>query len=165
MNIVFLYCARHVGYFLQYFTVSIRFHVIGRHRPFGSANSNKNVPTYVFVPVNHCGFTCNTYLIRILERGKYCHVSLVLRGLFSVIGRGTVWTNGFFGFFFFLPIRMVVQLLFSLPGDISRGIKKKTQVISRHVYAALLTAVIHPKRSRCGLYTDGQINSVFKITL
>ena len=36
-----------LGYFLQYFTVSIRFHVIGRHRPFGSANSNKNVPTYL----------------------------------------------------------------------------------------------------------------------
>eukprot|EP00117_Sycon_ciliatum_P044072 scpid89802/ scgid31838/ len=37
-----------------------------------------------------------------------------------------------FGFFFFLPIRMVVQLLFSLPGDISRRIKEQIQVISRH---------------------------------
>ena len=39
-----------LGYFLQYFTVSIRFHVIGRHRPFGSANSNKNVPTCTYLP-------------------------------------------------------------------------------------------------------------------
>ena len=43
-----------LSYFLQYFAVFIRFHVIRRHRPFGSANSNKNVPAYLPRRHIHC---------------------------------------------------------------------------------------------------------------
>ena len=54
-----------LGYFLQYFTVSIRFHVIGRHRPFGSANSNKNVPTYMYIMLWHAGI--HTHFVVLME--------------------------------------------------------------------------------------------------